>query len=239
MYHSIFKGWTTIKWVYNISIIVVTFLLLAYLIDPIFSVGYIFLVIFHEIGHLCVACAYNKKVNFGGFRPFGAFIQVETKSSKKEAAEIAIAGPFLGSVGATIVLFLFYISRNTSYLWLSYFTYIISLVNLIPIHPFDGGKVANAIDHRLRYIVYIFLIFLLYCSVKVDVLFYGPTMLLFYYYMLDIKYQKKDIYNLHIKNRIHKILCIKYLLLIVYILCMLLFLFYKFQSDVFFYFSIV
>ena len=81
------------KILFNIFIVSATILGLGFVFNLYYAVGYLFILIIHELGHYSVAKFLNLKVKFGGFTPFGAYIVHEKTKSCKENALIAIGGP--------------------------------------------------------------------------------------------------------------------------------------------------
>ena len=68
----------------------------------------------------------------------------------KDEAEIAIAGPILGTIAA-LLCFVPYFLGSHSGLWpaLAYFGFFINLFNLIPVTPLDGGRIVGAISPKV------------------------------------------------------------------------------------------
>lgn len=141
MQNSIFKDWTVSKWLLNIVLIAVCVYALSYSVNFIFAIGYVIMLIVHEIGHIIAALNYRCEVRFGGFTPFGAYIQIYNHTSTKQTAIIALCGPFFGFLTSLGFLGLAYLLQDTTYLWLCFFAAVVSTMNLMPLHPFDGGKV--------------------------------------------------------------------------------------------------
>lgn len=141
MLRSIFSGWSFLKWLGNGAIMILTIAFLSYFINPIFAVGYVMMLLIHECGHIIAAHTYNAIVRFGGFTPFGAYIEIINKTSIKENAIIAISGPLCGLLATILYLLVFYFLKDYTFLWLSFFGAVVSLLNLLPLNPFDGGKV--------------------------------------------------------------------------------------------------
>ena len=116
-----------------------------------FAIGLVALLFIHEMGHALVMKL--KGIPIGGliFIPLlgaAVFMRQMPKNAKDEA-EVGIAGPVAGAI-ASSVCFLF-AQANPFSIWtpLAYFGFFINLFNLIPIVPFDGGRVLAAIDRRL------------------------------------------------------------------------------------------
>lgn len=142
---GIFKDWNILKWVFNIFIVGATIFLLTSMLNIIFAVGYILMLFVHELGHIMAAKGYDISVRFGGFTPFGAYMQVLDHTTTKQNAVIAISGPISGLIMALLYYFIFYFSMDTTFLRLCFFTGFVSLMNLLPLDPFDGGKIAESI----------------------------------------------------------------------------------------------
>lgn len=115
-----------------------------------FAIGLVAILFLHEMGHALVMRL--KGIRLGGliFVPMlGAAVTMrQMPQSAKDEAEIGIAGPLAGAVVASICLWLAY--QHAGSLWgpLAYFGFFINLFNLIPVVPFDGGRVLAAIDRR-------------------------------------------------------------------------------------------
>jgi Zn-dependent protease len=114
-----------------------------------FAVGVIFLLFLHEMGHVIVLRAKGVPASAPIFIPFfGAFVAMKgMPPNAKDEAEIAIAGPLLGTIAA-LLCFVPYVLGSHSGLWpaLAYFGFFINLFNLIPITPLDGGRIVGAIS---------------------------------------------------------------------------------------------
>jgi Zn-dependent protease len=120
-----------------------------------FGVGIIFLLFLHEMGHVLVLKSKGVPASAPIFIPLmGAFVAMKgMPRNAKDEAEIAIAGPILGTVAA-LLCFMPYFLGSRSGLWpaLAYFGFFINLFNLIPITPLDGGRIVGAIS-RFAWII--------------------------------------------------------------------------------------
>src|SRR5437660_3255535 len=117
-----------------------------------FAVGLVALLFIHEMGHAVVMKM--KGIPIGGmiFIPLlgaAVFMRRMPKNAKDEA-EVGIAGPIAGAIAASVCLFLALQSPVRS-VWapLAYFGFFMNLFNLIPVVPFDGGRVLAVINRRL------------------------------------------------------------------------------------------
>jgi len=136
-----------------------------------YAAGFVGLIAIHEMGHYIAARHRGLNVGLPTFIPFvGAWIELKEMPHDAETeAYVGIAGPLLGTVGA---LGCFYLARNTGsslLLALAYAGFFLNLFNLIPLSPFDGGRVTAAISPRL---------WLLGVPLLVGLFFYSPSPLL-------------------------------------------------------------
>jgi Zn-dependent protease len=136
-----------------------------------YAVGFVALIFIHEMGHYIAARRRGLNVGLPTFIPFvGAWVELKDLPHDAETeAYVGIAGPLLGTVAA---LGCFYLGRNTGsamLLALAYAGFFLNLFNLIPLAPFDGGRVTAAISPRL---------WLIGAPLLVALFFYSPSPLL-------------------------------------------------------------
>jgi Zn-dependent protease len=118
-----------------------------------FAIGLVVLLFIHEMGHAVVMKL--KGIPVGGliFIPMlGAAVTMRRMpQNARDEAEVGIAGPMAGTIAASACLLLAQFNPQSSTLWpsLAYFGFFMNLFNLIPIVPFDGGRVLAAIDRRI------------------------------------------------------------------------------------------
>jgi Zn-dependent protease len=105
----------------------------------------------HEMGHLPAARQHGLAVGAPTFIPFvGAWIQLKDQPHDVETeAYIGMAGPVLGTLGALACYFLARSQDSALLLALSYAGFFINLFNLIPLSPFDGGRITAIISPRM------------------------------------------------------------------------------------------
>lgn len=149
---SIFKDWNIVKWLLNLLIIGVTIAALGYFVDFIFAAGYVFILLIHEMGHIMAAKGFDIPVTFGGFTPFGAYISCEDYLDSFENAVIALSGPLTGIFAGLMFWAGYMISNHATFILLAMFALLLSFMNLLPVDPFDGGKVASSISIVLAYL---------------------------------------------------------------------------------------
>lgn len=121
-----------------------------------FAIGFVLLLLIHEMGHAVIMKL--KGIPFGGmiFIPMlGAAVFMKRRPGNvRDEAEVGIAGPIAGALASLAALLIAYSQANatgSAGIWapLAYFGCFLNLFNLIPIVPFDGGRVLAAIDRRV------------------------------------------------------------------------------------------
>jgi Zn-dependent protease len=136
-----------------------------------YAVGFVALIFVHEMGHYLAARQRGLDVGLPTFIPFvGAWIQLkELPHDVETEAYVGLAGPLVGSLGALAMLYAARATGSTLLLALAYSGFFLNLFNLIPLSPFDGGRVTAAISPK---------IWLLGVPVLVGLFFYRPSPLL-------------------------------------------------------------
>lgn len=136
-----------------------------------YAIGFVGLLFVHEMGHYLAARQRGLDVGAPTFIPFvGAWIQLKQLPHDAETeAYIGLAGPVLGSVGALVVYFLARAYDSNLLLALSYAGFFLNLFNLIPLSPFDGGRITAILSPR---------VWLLGVPILVALFFYRPSPLL-------------------------------------------------------------
>src|SRR5215467_2488505 len=125
-----------------------------------FAIGLVVLLFIHEMGHAIVMKL--KGIPIGGmiFIPLlgAAVIMRQMPRNARDEAEVGIAGPIAGALASMVCLAIARQNPDTVWAPLAYFGFFINLFNLIPIVPFDGGRVLGAIDRRIWIIGFIGLV---------------------------------------------------------------------------------
>jgi Zn-dependent protease len=112
-----------------------------------FAVGFVLLMLVHEMGHVVVLKAQGVKASAPMFIPFmGAFVAIKgpQRSVGQEAAS-ALAGPVFGFLGSAAVWGVGYSTGSGLLQALAYSGFLLNLFNLFPVLPLDGGRVAGAL----------------------------------------------------------------------------------------------
>lgn len=116
-----------------------------------YAVGFIGLLLVHELGHYLAARQRGLEVGLPTFVPFvGAWIEMKEQPRDAETeAWIGLAGPVLGTIAALACYFVSRDSGSKLLLALAYAGLFINLFNLIPLSPLDGGRVTAVLSPRI------------------------------------------------------------------------------------------
>ena len=119
-----------------------------------YAVGFVLLLLVHEMGHYVVARRSGLNVGLPTFIPFvGAWIELkEQPMSVEQEARIAFGGPFVGTIGAVAVLLLALQQQSPLLLALANAGFFINLFNLVPVTPFDGGRVVAILSPKIWFL---------------------------------------------------------------------------------------
>jgi Zn-dependent protease len=136
-----------------------------------YAAGFVGLIFVHEMGHYLAARQRGLAVGAPTFIPFvGAWIELKDQPRDAETeAWIGFAGPLLGSIAALGCYFAARESGSRLLLALAYAGFFLNLFNLIPLSPFDGGRITAVLSPR---------IWLLGVPVLVAIFFWRPSPLL-------------------------------------------------------------
>jgi len=116
-----------------------------------YAVGFVALILVHEMGHFVAARKRGLDVGAPTFIPFvGAWIQLKEMPHDAETeAFVGISGPIAGSIAAALVYLAARYTGSQLLLALSYAGFFLNLFNLIPLHPFDGGRITSVISPKI------------------------------------------------------------------------------------------
>jgi Zn-dependent protease len=116
-----------------------------------YAAGFVLLLLVHEMGHYVAARRRGLAVGAPTFIPFiGAWIEMKQLPHDAETeAFVGLGGPLLGTVGAIVCYFM---ARESGAPWLlavAYAGFFLNLFNLIPLSPFDGGRITAVLSPRI------------------------------------------------------------------------------------------
>jgi len=117
-----------------------------------FGVGLVLMIFVHEMGHVVEIRRQGMQASAPIFIPFlgAAIFQRSHAQSPLRQAQIGIAGPIAGTIGATVAFVLYNSTHwNVLLLW-AYFGFLINLFNLIPFGMLDGGWILAPVSKWIQ-----------------------------------------------------------------------------------------
>ena len=125
-----------------------------------FAIGFVLLLLIHEMGHVLQARREGLDASAPLFIPFlGAAIAL--KELPKDAgveARVGLAGPVLGTLGTCVAVALWQITGEDLFQALAYFGFFLNLFNLAPVLPLDGGRAMAALTPWMWIVGYALLV---------------------------------------------------------------------------------
>lgn len=116
-----------------------------------YSLGFVVLLLVHELGHYGMARHKGLEVGAPTFIPFvGAWIQLkDAQIDPRTEADIAFAGPYLGTIGALLVYYAGVHLESRLLTAIAYSGLFLNLFNLLPVWPLDGGRITAILSPRI------------------------------------------------------------------------------------------
>src|SRR3954447_1838457 len=152
-----------------------------------FAVGFVLLLLAHEMGHVIQLKREGVPASAPMFIPFlGAVVGMKRLPDDAAAeARVGMAGPVLGSLGAPGAppppgggggealgaLALWWVTGNDLFRALAFVAFFLNLFNLLPVLPLDGGRAMSALTPWMWLVGYVALI-------AVTIVFPNPIMLI-------------------------------------------------------------
>jgi Zn-dependent protease len=125
-----------------------------------FAVGFVLLLLVHEMGHVLQARREGLDASAPLFIPFlGAAIAL--KELPKDAgveARVGLAGPVLGTLGTCVAVAIWQITGSELFQALAFFGFFLNLFNLAPVLPLDGGRAMAALTPWMWIVGYVLLV---------------------------------------------------------------------------------
>jgi Zn-dependent protease len=111
-----------------------------------FALGFVVLLLVHEMGHVIALRREGIKASAPMFIPFlGAVISARSLGDNAVAeARVGLAGPILGSIGAAACILIWHATGNDIWRALAFTGFFLNLFNLLPVVPLDGGRAMAA-----------------------------------------------------------------------------------------------
>lgn len=122
------------------------------LAGPWVAVGLVLMILVHEMGHVVEIRRQGMQATAPIFIPFlgAAIFQRSHAQSPIRQAQIGIAGPIAGTIGATAALVLYGSSHWIVLLIWAYYGFLINLFNLIPFGMLDGGWILAPVSKWIQ-----------------------------------------------------------------------------------------
>jgi Zn-dependent protease len=138
-----------------------------------FAVGFVLLLLLHELGHVIQLRREGIEASAPMFIPFlGAVIAAKSMGDDAAAeARVGLAGPILGSIATLVPLGLWLATGNEFWQALAYVGFFLNLINLLPVLPLDGGRAMAALSPTIWIIGFAAL-------VALTIVFPNPIMIL-------------------------------------------------------------
>jgi Zn-dependent protease len=111
------------------------------------AIGFVIIILVHEIGHALVIRAKGLRAGAMVFIPFigGAVTLKDQPRSAYDDAQIGLAGPIFGTAACLIVLQIYKVTGAPLYLAVAVAGFAVNLINLLPIGMLDGGRISAAV----------------------------------------------------------------------------------------------
>ena len=128
--------------------LVISFGAYALFLGPWFAAGLVIMILVHEMGHVVEIRRQGMQASAPLFIPFfgAAIFQRSHPTDALKQAQIGIAGPLAGTVGATAAFVLYGTTHSPVVLSWAYLGFIINLFNLIPVGMLDGGWILAVVS---------------------------------------------------------------------------------------------
>ena len=112
-----------------------------------FAVGFVLLILVHELGHYFEAKRQGLEVSLPRFIPFlGAYVAIKNSPLNPwRNALVALAGPAAGALGSAVCWVIGEAQDSRYLLALAYVGFLLNLINLLPVGILDGGAIWRAI----------------------------------------------------------------------------------------------
>jgi Zn-dependent protease len=113
-----------------------------------FAVGFVVLLLVHEMGHVIQLRREGEEASAPVFIPFmGALIWSKSLGGDALAeARVGLAGPILGSIGAALCIPLYHATGDELFKALAFTGFFLNLFNLLPFGFLDGARAAAAMS---------------------------------------------------------------------------------------------
>jgi Zn-dependent protease len=113
-----------------------------------FAVGFVLLLLLHELGHVIQLRREGIEASAPMFIPFlGAVVAAKSLGEDAAAeARVGLAGPVLGSIATLVPLGIWLATGEEFWQALAFVGFFLNLFNLLPVLPLDGGRAMAALS---------------------------------------------------------------------------------------------
>jgi Zn-dependent protease len=138
-----------------------------------FAVGFVLLLLVHEMGHVIQLRREGIKASAPMFIPFlGAVVSARSLGDNAVAeARVGLAGPILGTIGCAVCVAIWRVTGHDFWRALAFTGMFLNLLNLAPVSPLDGGRAMAAVTPWMWFVG-------LAAMVTLAILFPNPIILL-------------------------------------------------------------
>jgi Zn-dependent protease len=119
-----------------------------------FAIGFVLLLFVHEMGHVIQLRREGVKATAPMFVPLlGAVVFMKSLPDDALAeARVGLAGPILGTAGSAVCFAIGEATNSDLLRALAYVGFLLNLINLVPLVPFDGGRAMAAMAPALWFV---------------------------------------------------------------------------------------
>jgi Zn-dependent protease len=119
-----------------------------------FAIGFVVLLLVHEMGHVIELRRQGIRASAPMFIPFlGAVVAARSLGDNALAeARVGLAGPVLGTVGSAACVVIWKVTGHDYWRALGYTGFFLNLFNLLPVVPLDGGRAMAAMSPRMWFL---------------------------------------------------------------------------------------
>ena len=114
------------------------------------AIVFVLMILVHELGHYLTWRNLGVQARLPVFIPLlGAFTAAPPTGTPPQNVAATLAGPAFGIAAAAACWGYGFVTREPFWYGAAYIGFFLNFFNLIPMPPFDGGRIAQAIDARL------------------------------------------------------------------------------------------
>jgi len=120
-----------------------------------FGIGFVLLILLHEMGHYIDIRRRGLPADMPVFLPgLGAYVRWQAMGvTRQTRAEVSLAGPLAGLLGAVLCAVMWKTGGGSVFAALARTSGWLNILNLTPVLIFDGGQAANALNRAERFTV--------------------------------------------------------------------------------------